>query len=129
FRRNKPALFSLYVLVVMALLALLAPLLANNRPLFVKYHGEVFFPAFSLKKTMIVKTDSGVEEINPDALDWKQKNLDAVIWAPVPYAPGKADYLNSNFARPLGEQKFLKDGKIIPMPSRFRHWLGTGSRG
>jgi peptide/nickel transport system permease protein len=78
---------------------------------------------------MIVKTDSGVEEINPDVLDWKKIKLDAVIWAPVPYSPGKPDYPNSNFARPLGEQKFLKDGKIILMPSRFRHWLGTGSLG
>ena len=129
FRRNKPALFSVYVLIFMAVLALLAPLLANNRPLYVKYRGETFFPALSLRQTMILKTDSGVEEINPEVFDWKQLKLDAVIWAPVPYAPGKADYLNSNFARPLGEQKFLKDGKMVPIPSRFRHWLGTGSRG
>lgn len=129
FRRNTPALVSLYALAFMAALALLAPLLANNRPLFVKYRGEVFLPAFSSKKTMMVKTDSGVEQINPDVVDWKQIKSDAVIWAPIPYTPGKADYSNSNFARPLGEQKFLKDGKMIPMPPRFRHWLGTGSRG
>src|SRR5690348_859640 len=92
FKKNKPALFSLYVLGFIAVIALLAPVIANNRPLYVKYNDEIFFPAFSGKKTMEVKTESGTEEINPDAADWKQMKLDAVIWAPVVYSPGNSDY-------------------------------------
>ncbi|HYV93075.1 MAG TPA: ABC transporter permease [Chitinophagales bacterium] len=129
FKKNKPAFFSLYVLTFIAVIALLAPLLANDRPLYVKYRGEKFFPAFSWNKLIEVKTDSGAEVINSTAVDWKQMKLDDVVWAPVVYSPGKSDYANSNFVSPRSEQKFLKDGKLISMPSRFCHWLGTGSRG
>ena len=80
FRKNKPAFFSLYVLLLVSVVALLAPLIANDRPLYVKIHGERFFPAFSLAKTITVKTDSGIETINPDVVDWMQLKLDAVIW-------------------------------------------------
>lgn len=129
FKKNKPALFSLYVLAFIALIALLAPLLANDRPLYARYKGEQFFPAFSSAKLIVVKTKSGIDTITADGGDWKQMKLDAVIWAPIVYSPGKSDYANSNFVAPDGDQKFLKDGKIISMPSRFCHWLGTGSRG
>ena len=37
FRKNKIALVSFYVLVALAMFALLAPLIANEKPLCIKY--------------------------------------------------------------------------------------------
>src|SRR5689334_10700491 len=83
FKKNKPALFSLCVLIFVAIAALLAPLIANDRPLYAKIHGEKFFPALSSAKTITVKTDAGIETINPDVVDWMQLKLDGIIWAPI----------------------------------------------
>ena len=40
FRKNRPALCSLYVLVAMAFLALTADLIAGNKPYYMVYQGE-----------------------------------------------------------------------------------------
>ena len=56
--------------------------------------------------------------------------LDAVVWAPVPYAPNKSDFLNADFVAPSGQQYFMNPtGGMVDMPSRFRHRLGTNKKG
>jgi peptide/nickel transport system permease protein len=56
--------------------------------------------------------------------------LESVIWAPVPYAPNKSDFLNSDYRSPSGEQFFKdKSGAIVEIPSRFRHRIGTNKKG
>src|SRR5262249_40479968 len=131
FRKNRPAFVSMYILAALILIALLAPLLANERPLYMKYHGENFFPAFTSKKVYEVGGEAGsTERLQLDITDWKHLDFEKVVWAPVPYSPGKSDYYNSNFVGPFGKQKFrMKNGEIMDMPFRFRHWLGTGQRG
>ena len=131
FRHNKPAYISLYILLFLAIIAILAPILANQKPLFVKYEGHNYFPAFSWKNNYIVtKSDGSIENIQLDIADWKQMDLEKVIWAPIPYTPGKSDRLNSGYKSPGGEQFFKdKSGAVVPIPGRFRHILGTGSRG
>lgn len=44
FRKNKPAYYCLSVILFLFLLALLAPFLANDRPLVMKYRGRIYFP-------------------------------------------------------------------------------------
>ena len=46
FRKNRPALYSLYVLAAMAMIALTADLVAGNKPYYMVYEGETYFPAF-----------------------------------------------------------------------------------
>ena len=131
FMHNKPAYISLYILIFLAVIALLAPLLANQKPIYIKYEGQRYFPALSFKNNYIItKEDGTIENIQLDIADWKQMDLDKVIWAPVPYSPGKTDMLNTGYKGP-GETQFFKDmnGEIIDMPKRFRHILGTGSLG
>lgn len=112
-------------------LALLAPLLANERPLFCKISGETFFPAFTFKKSYEIQTPEGkVQKLQIDIADWKQIEYDQVIWAPVPYSPSKTDLLNANYKGPHEEQKFKNNkGQIVEMPAKFRHKLGTTSIG
>jgi peptide/nickel transport system permease protein len=129
FKKNKPALISFYVIVFTAVIALLAPLLATHRPLYVKMFGQSFFPAFSLNQTLTVNTNIGAERIIIDAIDWRLMPNEKIIWAPIPYSPNEGDYITGKFISPSGDQKFMEKAKVIDMPLRFRHWLGTGSRG
>lgn len=132
FKKNKPAYVSLWILGVLAFIALFAPVIANERPLMMKYKGHIFFPAFSFANNYEVKDEKTgeTENIQLDICEWKKMNFDFVIWAPVPYSPDKADHENTNDISPGGKQEFLNaEGKIIPMPMRFRHFLGTSSRG
>ena len=113
------------LLVFLAAVALLSPLLANHRPLYMKYNGFSFFPAFSTKH--IVTT--GNETVNYDFTDFKNLKTDFIIYAPIPWSPGKSDYLNSNVS-PFDNQFFLTNlGNTIEMPVYFRHWLGTNNLG
>ncbi len=131
FKHNKPAYVSLYILIFLAIIAILAPILANQKPLYIKYEGQGYFPAFSFKNNYaITKSDGTTENIQMDIADWKQMDLEKVIWAPVPYSPGKTDLLNTGYKGP-GDIQFFKDadGQVIEMPKRFRHVLGTGSLG
>ncbi|MGB3077333.1 MAG: ABC transporter permease [Chitinophagales bacterium] len=131
FHKNIPAVISLYVLVLLAVLAMFAPLLANELPWYIKYEGENYFPAFSWKKNYIVKhQDGSSEKLQLDITDWKKIPAEKIIWAPVVYSPGKSDYNNANYKCPTCDQKFIdSNGSEIEMPGRFRHWLGTGNRG
>jgi len=129
FRKNKPALISFWIIIVLAVIALLAPILANDRPLYVKMYEQNFFPAFTWKESLTINSPNGPQQLMLDAIDWRLVPVQKIVWATIPYSPDKSDYLNADFASPLGDQKFMQQGKIVEMPPRFRHWLGTGNRG
>lgn len=131
FKKNKPAYISLWILGSLALIALFAPILANDQPLFAKYKGQTVFPVFSFEKVYEFKNaDGSIERVQLDIAKWKQMNLDAVVWAPVVYASNKSDFLNSDYKSPGSKQFFKnKEGQIVDMPVRFRHFLGTNKKG
>ncbi|MFT4545050.1 MAG: peptide/nickel transport system permease protein [Bacteroidia bacterium] len=131
FKKNKPAYFSLWVLGALAMIAIFAPIIANDQPLYAKYEGHTLFPAFSFKNNYELPLEDGsVKKIQLDIAKWKQMELESVIWAPVPYAPNKSDFLNSDYRSPSGEQFFKdKSGAIVEIPSRFRHRIGTNKKG
>ena len=84
FRRNRPAMAALWFLSVMLLLALMAPLLANDRPLYARYHDKHIFPALYPKKTYIFVLSDGSDEYVKSALvNWKtlpSKKLSGLLW-------------------------------------------------
>ena len=132
FKKNKPAYISLYILGFLTIISLLAPILANEKPLYMKYKGESFYPAFSFKNNYILKdSKTGTEEnIQLDLAEWKKMNLESVVWAPITWSPGKQDKNNRNCVGPGDPQKFIdKNNAAIYMPSRFKHWLGTNDSG
>lgn len=131
FKKNKPAYISLWILGVLACIALFAPLIANDQPLYASYKGHTLFPAFSFENVYELELENGsIEKIQLDIAKWKQMKLESVLWAPVPYAPNRSDYLNSDYKSPSGEQYFqTPTGEIIDMPARFRHYLGTTEKG
>ncbi len=131
FRRNKPALVAFYILIFLLAIAIMAPILANDKPLYISYKGHSLFPALTFKKNYVLTNpDGNTEKIQIDIADWKHMDADKVIWAPVPYAAGKTDMLNAGYKGPHDEQLFTDNkGGVIPMPERFRHKLGTNSLG
>lgn len=133
-RKNKPVLISFYLLIFLIIIAVFAPLIANEKPLYVSYKGNSLFPAFSLKKNVVIKFYNempGKKEVTEellqyDLVDWKKLQCDKIIFAPITYSPSKSDYVNADYVAPDGEQFF--SGKK-EMPSRFKHWLGTDKLG
>ena len=54
FRKNRPALYSLYILLAMAFIALTADLIAGNKPYYMVYDGKTYFPAFRQYAVLLV---------------------------------------------------------------------------
>ncbi len=132
FKRNKPAYISIYILAILLFIAILAPLISNQQPLYFKYKGHHFFPAFSLQNTyQIIDVKDGTSEtLQLDVTDWKHIHCEHILFSPIPYSPGFKDYENSNYVSPFDKQEFIdSDNKTISMPVRFRHWLGTNKTG
>ncbi len=135
FKRNVPAMVSVYVLGGLILIAVYAPYLANEQPLYAQYRGHTFFPAwtsvFNPNTVDTVYNEAGnPERLQFDITNWKALELNEVVWAPVPYSPGKSDRYNRDYVSPRGEQKFKRlDGEIVEAPRFFRHHLGTDQVG
>lgn len=131
FKKNKPAYIAFYILSLLVVIALLAPVLANERPLYMKYKGNTFFPAFSFKNNYEF-TDPATgkpEKIQLDIADWKRMEFESVVWAPVTWSPGKEDKPN-RYVAPGSQQRFIDaKGDTLYMPGRFKHLWGTNAAG
>ncbi len=118
FKKNKTAVFSLYVAFFLGIVALLAPFIANEKPLVCKYHGSIYFPAF---KEVLV--DFGIGEFDKQFqnVNWRELDYDFVVFPPVPYLPLNQDNNNIHSKSPFDEQN---------VPSmHWHHWFGTDELG
>lgn len=135
FKRKKAAYLSFYVIVSLFAVALLSPILANHQPLYVKYHKVTYFPAFSTllnsAKIDTIRFDDGkFEVINFNDIDWRSKEKDAVLWAPIPYSPNFTDKYNRDYVSPFDDQRYKNsEGEITTIPFRLRHQMGTDKLG
>ena len=133
FKKNKIALVSLYLLFALVIVALFAPYIANDRPLYAEYEGNTLYPAFaSSTKTDSIYNQKGdfIRVLQYDITDWRQLKLTYVIWPLIPYSAESMDRYNRDYAAPSGKQRFKNEaGEIIDIPSKFRHILGTDGIG
>ncbi|MCX6296470.1 MAG: hypothetical protein NTX97_10465, partial [Bacteroidetes bacterium] len=131
FKKNKLAYYSFRILIFLIILAVISPVIATDEPLYCKYKGVNMFPALSFNNTCEIKNvDGSSEKIQYDITDWKRLDATTIIFAPVAYAANKTDYDNADYVSPGGGQVFKdKEGKLLKMPIKFRHWLGTGKAG
>jgi peptide/nickel transport system permease protein len=132
FKKNKPAYYSYRMIIFLAVLALLAPVIATDQPLYCKYKGTIMFPALSFSNNCKIKdpVTGATENIQYDIADWKKMEVESIIFAPVPYSPNKTDYDNAGYVAPGDKQSFVNTkGETIEMPTLFRHWLGTNKAG
>ncbi|MFZ5554376.1 MAG: ABC transporter permease [Bacteroidota bacterium] len=142
FKKNKPAFISFWMLTIMFFFAFFASFIANDQPLYVKYRGKTFYPAFSqhwllhsvfgtstVDSTQNPQTGEW-EKLQFDITDWKQLETESIVWAPVPFSPEKSDILNTGFISPSAIHYAKNhEGKIQESDGKFRHRLGTDKLG
>lgn len=114
FKRNKRAVFSLYVVGFMALTALFADFIANEKPIVCTYEGKTYFPIIN-QYLVDLKLAKPYPELT--SVSWLEEPFDFAIRPLVPYSPNTQDILNFGFVSPFEHQ----DVKSL----RWRHWLGT----
>ncbi len=114
FRDNRRAYVSLYALLGLMLVSLSAPLIANDKPLFIRMGGHSYFP--------LLNDYSGRDfGFLLPGLDYKSPSFQAklqteaalVLWPPIPY---RFDTIDKSLGR-------------VPSPPEARHWLGTDDTG
>lgn len=116
-----------YVFLFFVTLSIFSSFIANDKPLICKYKNAWLFPAFSLKNQIVI----GDETINYNmAKEWKTLETDFVIFPPCAYSPNSIDADNAPRKSPFDEQVMtLKNGQLISLPVKYRHWLGTTQNG
>jgi len=126
-KKRRLVKISLALMVFLALIALLAPLIANDKPLYFSFNGESFYPAFTGDEFGIIGSEKK-ERINfTDAVaDGDVRKIMPLI----PYAPHKSDLDNSDYKGPGDYQyRIGVDGSETELTGLNRHLLGTGKRG
>ena len=117
FRKNKMALWAYRGVVCLLVIALLSPLLSNDKPIYAKIQGEHHFP---IVKEMLVQM--GLSRWSKDLVhtDWTNRSYEYVLWALIPYDANYIDRANAGKS-PFETQEVRSH--------RFRHWLGTDELG
>ena len=99
YKKNKLAVAALLFIYFMVAVALLADVLASDRPIFCSYKGEFYAPIFHEYLVGISNaTGLDVAPTYPAALmnaDWKTLEYDWDIFPPIPYGPSSTDLYNS----------------------------------
>ncbi|HYN60264.1 MAG TPA: ABC transporter permease, partial [Rubrivivax sp.] len=116
FKRNRIGYVSLWCFVAFLVLATLAELVSNDRPLVARYDGQLFFPLFKNHPETTFGGDFGTPT------DWSDP-LIAEAFA----KPGRWALFTLNRYGPRTSNPF--EAVPSPAPPSGLHWLGTDSLG
>lgn len=127
--KNKRYRLVLWAMGSLLFLALFRDVLANGRPLYCRIEGTVYFPGL---RTIFIHQDipysavalRKIQQQGYSFESWKDaSNYDETpVFAPIPFSPGE---YSSQFV-----YSFARPGTVhAPLPTRFRHWLGTDESG
>jgi peptide/nickel transport system permease protein len=110
FKRNPIARISFYVVCFLFLIALFADFLANNKPYYLSYREQTYFPIF---RSYLVR--AGLAQWPADLLNVDFKKLEGAtaVFPPVPYLSTDIDltapYETPSPKHPLGTDKLGRD--------------------
>ena len=115
FRHNRRGYWSLWIFLVLFGLSLCSELIANDKPLLVRYDNSWYFPLF---KNYSESDFGGPLATRADYQDpWLQQRLENqgwILWAPIRFGA-----TSINFAT----------DKPFPSPPSAQNWLGTDANG
>jgi peptide/nickel transport system permease protein len=110
FTRDRLAVAALWVIAIMFVVSYLAPVIANDKPLYMRWEGRTYFPAVSdVFPFGLLLRYHELGEVDYERL--RESTSVAHLMPPVPYSPYETN---------------LPD-RLSP-PSR-RHWMGTDDTG
>ena len=118
FAHNRLGVISLRFLYFFIAVALLADLLANEKPLIAKYEGKIYFPVF---RSYAVDLGMAQWQKGLQNIEWKKFQFEWTVFPLIPYSPSALDMDNVHSVSPFGEQTVAS--------LRWRHWLGTDELG
>ena len=84
FRKNKTACFSVVFLLLLVVATFLSPLIANNKPIVLSYHGTTYFPIF---KDYDAEDFGITDSLVVDYKTLKLGEKDSAYWPPVQWDP------------------------------------------
>jgi len=115
-------------LTIMLAIALLAPILANDKPFYISIQGHNFFPSLSgEEEALITDPKTGIEtRINFSDLSESIRKEATILNSPIHFSPHKSDLNNADYVGPF-DQQYGDGGKEIS--GLEKHLLGTGRRG
>lgn len=115
FRANRRGFWSLWIFLGLFVVSLFAEVIANDRPLLVRYEGHFYFPVV---KAYPETTFGGVFPTEADYRDPVVLQLihakGWMLWPPIPY---RYDTINYDLSVPA------------PAPPSRKNWLGTDDQG
>ncbi len=111
FRRNRRGYGSLWIFTALLVLSLNAELIANDRPLLVRYDGRFYFPVFvSYPETDFGGFFATEADYTDPAVQEMIREKGWMIWPPIPYS---YDTIVRDLPTPA------------PSPPTWQNWLGT----
>jgi peptide/nickel transport system permease protein len=111
FKRTPRAIVSFWIVVSLAVLALGADLIANDKPFYIHVDGATHFP-IARSYGVSLGVVSWPEELRNVDFYELGRRAESVLWPPIPYSPTRVDIRSAPFQAPSGA-----------------HWLGTDHLG
>lgn len=118
YRKQRKSVWAIYLFAGLLFLSLFASIIANEKPLYAKIEGSVYFPVFNS-----IGVELGLTKWDAVFTGYSFKTIDyeSVVWPLIPYLPSNIDLDNSNSVGPFEVQNVTH--------WRWRHWLGTDELG
>jgi microcin C transport system permease protein len=115
FRSNRRGFWSLWIFLLLFLSSLFAEVIANDKPLLIRYKGSFYFPVFVgyPETTFGGFLPSEADYRDPEVVELIERE-GWMIWPPVPYS-----YDTINYDLPVP----------APAPPSRANWLGTDDQG
>ncbi|WP_027359557.1 ABC transporter permease [Desulforegula conservatrix] len=115
FKSNKRAIWSLRIFMLLFIVSLFAEVIANDRPVVVKYNGVLYYPFL---KSYPETTFGGYFGTEPDYAETYVKELiNKKGWIAWPAIKYRYDSTNYDLTQPA------------PCPPNLKNWLGTDDQG
>jgi len=115
FKANRRGFYSLWIFLALFCLSIFAELIANDKPIIMKYKGEFYFPVFSMYTEKTFGGDFETEASYRDNFMIERITADGwMVWPPIRY-----NYSTINYNTPTPN----------PSPPSGENLLGTDDQG